>query len=122
MQLGAVIDLRGQLFESQLVELMSRKLLYDSAYRLRKTVRYFFQITPFEHERTRDRIELIDTVEEQLMGYESLMGLVGEERNVEFTAERKTHFLNLLMKNKIKYESYPIKAYMPLLEELLDER
>ena len=26
------------------------------------------------------------------------------------------------MKSKIKYESYPIKAYMPLLEELLDER
>lgn len=36
--------------------------MYDNSYRLRKTVRYFFQITPFENERTRDRIELIDTV------------------------------------------------------------
>ena len=53
-------------------------------------MRYFFQITPFEHERTRDRIELIDTVEEQLMGYESLMGLVGEERNVEVHRPRNT--------------------------------
>jgi hypothetical protein len=46
---------------------------------LRKTVRYFFQITPFDNERTRDRIELIDSVEEKLQELHLQIDLKVEE-------------------------------------------